>query len=156
MAEKGRVSIGGWLVAESGCTRDSMWFHLEVSEDTLPVVYQKGKTQAFRYIATLELLGTLCGMQAFVWNSERHDQSAEATCCAITDNLGNQFAWRKQLSTKYPMCCVLMELAMGMALRGGEMELLWRPREENQHADDLSKRKFENFDMAKKVEINLE
>eukprot|EP00973_Karenia_brevis_P090458 12402686-Karenia_brevis.AAC.1 len=80
MAEKGMVSIGGWLVTESGCTQDSKWFHLEVSEDTLPVVYQKGKSQAFRYIATLELLGTLCGMQAFVWNSEQQDQSAEATC----------------------------------------------------------------------------
>eukprot|EP00973_Karenia_brevis_P015952 2180525-Karenia_brevis.AAC.1 len=71
------------------------------------------------------------------------------------DNLGDQIAWRKQLSTKYPMGGVLMEMAMGLALNNGEMELHWRPRAENPQADDRGQKRFENFDASNKVEIDL-
>eukprot|EP00973_Karenia_brevis_P006090 828566-Karenia_brevis.AAC.1 len=99
MAENGIVAIGGWLVPESGNTLEARWFFFEVTEQSLPVVFHKGKDQAFRFIATLELLGTLLGMQAFVWNNDLKDCSAEVSICALTDNLGNKFALQKFLTT---------------------------------------------------------
>eukprot|EP00973_Karenia_brevis_P047333 6571296-Karenia_brevis.AAC.1 len=72
------VGIGGWLVPESGETLEASWFFVEITESSLPVVYHKGKDQTFRFIATLELLGTLLGMQAFVWGSNQKDLAAVA------------------------------------------------------------------------------
>ena len=91
-----------------GDTRQAKWFFFEVTASALPIVFQKGKDQAFMYIATLELLGTLLGMQAFVWGSDVADSFVEVSAIALTDNLGNKFALQKFLTTKYPMCCVLM------------------------------------------------
>ena len=82
-------------------------------------MFQKGKDQAFRYIATLELLGTLLGMQAFVWDSGDADSFVEVSATALTDNLGNKYALQKFLT---PMCCVLMELASRSLSHGGELD----------------------------------
>eukprot|EP00973_Karenia_brevis_P086972 12060779-Karenia_brevis.AAC.1 len=90
-------------------------------------------------------------MQAFVWSKGHEDQAAIADISALTDNLGNKFALQKLLTTKYPMCCVLMELAHRMTTLGGEVDLQWVAREQNQHADDLSKKNLGSFDPKHRV-----
>eukprot|EP00973_Karenia_brevis_P061627 8570407-Karenia_brevis.AAC.1 len=146
MAENGIVAVGGGLVPPGGDTRDARWFFFEVSETSFPIVFQKGKDQAFRFITTLVLLGTLLGMQVFVWSNNLKDGAAEAGICALTDNLGNKFALQECLTTKYPMCCVLVDRAHRMATLGGEVDLQLISSNNDQHANDFGKKKFENLD----------
>eukprot|EP00973_Karenia_brevis_P008273 1119810-Karenia_brevis.AAC.1 len=97
MAESGRVAMGGWLVLEGQDTTQCPWFHLTISETDVPVVFDKGPDQTFPYIAALELMGTLCGLQSFVWTSDRTHEQIIAR--AATDNQGNSLAVKKGLST---------------------------------------------------------
>eukprot|EP00973_Karenia_brevis_P045526 6305468-Karenia_brevis.AAC.1 len=57
MAEDGRAAIGGWMRHESGRRELSSWFHYEFTEEKEPWIFDKGRSQLFRKIATLELLG---------------------------------------------------------------------------------------------------
>eukprot|EP00973_Karenia_brevis_P047237 6556415-Karenia_brevis.AAC.1 len=85
------------------------WFHLRVREADLPVIFDRGADQTFRHIAALELMGTLCGLQAFVWSKGKSHEQIVAQ--AATDNQGNSQAVRKGLSTEFPLCCVMMQMA---------------------------------------------
>eukprot|EP00973_Karenia_brevis_P036038 4971259-Karenia_brevis.AAC.1 len=56
---------------------------------------------------------------------------------AATDSQGNSQAMKKGLSTKFPLCAVMMEIAAKTAKHCNDLDSGWVPREENQHADDL-------------------
>eukprot|EP00973_Karenia_brevis_P011674 1580293-Karenia_brevis.AAC.1 len=67
--------MGGWLVVDGDNTSQCPWFHLTIRENDVPVMFDRGSDQTFRHIAALELMGTLCGLQAFVWTPElTHEQ----------------------------------------------------------------------------------
>eukprot|EP00973_Karenia_brevis_P080039 11104455-Karenia_brevis.AAC.1 len=82
--------MGGWLILDGSNTKECPWFHLKVRETDLPVIFDQGADQTFRHIAALELMGTLCGLQAFVWSRERSHEQIIAR--AATDNQGNSQA----------------------------------------------------------------
>eukprot|EP00973_Karenia_brevis_P025955 3581826-Karenia_brevis.AAC.1 len=65
MAEDGCVAMGGWMMLNDDDTTRCPWFHLRIREADLPVIFDQGADQTFRHIAALELMGTLCGLQAF-------------------------------------------------------------------------------------------
>eukprot|EP00973_Karenia_brevis_P038773 5351123-Karenia_brevis.AAC.1 len=65
MADGDEVALGGFEVSSTGALFGSRWFYVKIDRSCLPVVFSKGQDQAYRYIATLELLGTLCGLVAF-------------------------------------------------------------------------------------------
>ena len=71
-----------------------------------------------------------------------------------TDNRGNKFALNHLMSTRYPLCVVLMELASVMAKEGIRLALKWVPRESNQEADDLSNMKTEAFDPKMRLDFD--
>eukprot|EP00973_Karenia_brevis_P022389 3081381-Karenia_brevis.AAC.1 len=89
--------MGGWLVVDGDNTLQCPWFHLTIREHDVPVIFDRGSDQTFRHIAALELMGTLCGLQAFVWTPERTHEQIIAH--AATDNQGNSQAVRKGLTT---------------------------------------------------------
>ena len=62
----------------------------------------------------------------------------------------------KFLTTKFPVSLVLMELAYQLASLKANLSLQWIPREQNEEADDLSKERFDRFDPAKRIEVDLE
>eukprot|EP00973_Karenia_brevis_P052234 7258651-Karenia_brevis.AAC.1 len=98
-------------------------------------------------------MGTLCGLHAFVWVPElTHEQ---VIAHAATDNQGNSQAMRKGLTTKFPLCCVMMEVAARVSRYGNDLDLGWVPRDDNQHADDLSKGCFHNFNAENRVNVCL-
>jgi hypothetical protein len=37
-----------------------------------------------------------------------------------------------------------------------QLQLAWIPRERNQHADDLTNDRFENFDPSRRIEVDLQ
>ncbi len=62
----------------------------------------------------------------------------------------------KLMTSKYPLCCVLMELAAQLEARGARMLLEWVPRGRNEPADALSNGDYRLFDPELRVEVDLE
>ena len=59
------------------------------------------------------------------------------------------------MTTRFPFCTVIMELAAQAEMRGVRMEAEWTPRDRNQEADDLSNLLTSSFDPDKEVKLNL-
>ena len=59
------------------------------------------------------------------------------------------------MTTAYPLGCVLMELSAQLEKMGLMLCLVWKPREENTHADDLSNGRFGAFREENRVKVDL-
>ena len=73
----------------------------------------------------------------------------------ITDNKGNGYVIARLMTTKFPLCVVLMELVEQLEARGSWLKLSWVPRQQNEEADALTNGCFEGFDPALRVDIDL-
>ena len=155
-AEGEMIGIGGWLPRRNRdgaiSTEESPWFAIELNRATAPWAYHKG--QPFRAIAALEALGALIGLVAF---KDLYPHNAEATIIvpAIGDNRGNRYAISRLQTTKFPLCCITMELACQLESRGARLAMDWAPRELNEEADRLSNLDFTGFNVANRVPIDL-
>ena len=74
---------------------------------------------------------------------------------AGTDNRANPQALRKGGSVTWPLMGLMMQMADSLIDIGGKLCLEWRPREENQEADDSTNEIFDCFDPRKRVVIQL-
>ena len=79
-------------------------------------------------------------------------QGSVAVACG-TDNRGNSMMVDKWMTTKYPLCNVLMELTEQLFARQLALRLGWTPREANQPADDLTNGRFERFSASHRVSV---
>ena len=59
------------------------------------------------------------------------------------------------MTTRYPLCCVVMERAARMKATVTSMELTWAPRTTNHEADALTKEDFRGSDMAKRIPVDI-
>ena len=50
---------------------------------------------------------------------------------------------------------VLMELSKQMDKYDVDLNLTWMPREQNEESDDLSKERFQKFDIENRIEVNF-
>jgi hypothetical protein len=57
------------------------------------------------------------------------------------------------LSSKWPLTVLLVELSEQLRARQFDLRLVWRQRDLNQEADDLTNGKFEAFDPSLRVPI---
>ena len=57
--------------------------------------------------------------------------------------------------TKYPLEPVLMEFSVALESSGDALQLNWRPREENQPADDLTNGNFEKFNPSLRIPVQI-
>ena len=78
---------------------------------------------------------------------------ATVTYSIGTDNRGNSFVVDKLATSKYPLCCVLMELTEQMRARGIACRARWTPRGDNQPADDLTNEEYGRFQLARRVPV---
>ena len=152
------VGVGGWWpqTNERGqaTTWDSPWFAVKITPDNAPWAFQRdGK--AYRVIATLEALGLLLALLAFGPGESLDNTALKIQVPAFTDNRGNGYVINKLMTTRFPLCAIVMELAAQAEMRGVRMEAEWTPRERNQEADDLSNLLTSSFDPHKEVKINL-
>jgi hypothetical protein len=77
-----------------------------------------------------------------------------AAVTGSTDNQGNSFATAKMLSSKWPLTVLRVELSEQMRAKKMELQLLWRRRDLNQEADDLTNGIYTAFDPARRIEID--
>jgi hypothetical protein len=73
-----------------------------------------------------------------------------------TDNQGNEFVVDKMMTTKFPLCVVLMEISAQLRAKNTNLGLRWRRRDANTEADDLTNSKFEAFDPQRRVVVDLQ
>ena len=59
-------------------------------------------------------------------------------------------------TTKFPLCCLVMEMAEQMKARQLRLQVNWAPREVNAEADALTNQWFTGFDESKRIQVNLE
>ena len=72
---------------------------------------------------------------------------------AGTDNVGNRHVMSRLLTTKSPLCVVLMRLAWELHTRGIDLRLDWLPRRQNREADALTNFDFQLFSPELRVQI---
>ena len=86
------------------------------------------------------------------------DCCGSVSLAGSTDNIGNRFVVSKLMASKYPLCCISMELSEQMTARHIKHDLQWLPRSSNEEADALSNfngSKF-GFDPMKEVKCSIE
>jgi hypothetical protein len=103
----------------------------------------------------LELYATLLCLMLLVPEMVGGPETCVVTLGGSTDNLGNEFVIKRMMTTRMPLCLVLLELASQMNERNTSLLLTWRRRDRNQEADDLTNNKFEAFDPALRANVCL-
>ena len=58
------------------------------------------------------------------------------------------------MTTKFPLCAILMELAACLAAKGSSLDLHWLPREQNIEADELSNNITHRFKPENEIKID--
>ena len=105
-AEGNEVWMAGWAL-DSEDTKQCRWFSERLDHISAPWVFLAG--EAYRQIASWELLATLAAVVSFgVPPGEKYG----FMCSAATDNRGNSNPVARLLTTKFPLCVLLMELAV--------------------------------------------
>ena len=121
-----------------------------------PWAFSRG--EAFRTIASLELLGILVGIMVLLplEDFRKEGSLGTLTLSCGTDNLGNTFLLDKLLTTKYPLGVVLMEVAFQCRIRGATFRANWVPRLQNEEADALTNLEFRHFSPENRIHVELE
>ena len=128
---------------------------MKLNRRNAPWAFARG--EAFRTIASLELLSVLVGVMVLMPEVSRDQESVgSVTLTCGTDNQGNMYLMDKLLTTKYPLGVVLMELATQLGRRAATLRADWIPRLQNEEADALTNWDFRHFDPAQRVEVDLE
>ena len=134
-ADGEEVWIGGWEITRGGRREGARWFMEKLSREDCGWAWEAG--EPFRSIASLELLATLAAVVCFGLE-DRRATSGVVAFTGSTDNLGNKHVLSKLQTTKYPLCCVLMEIASRMQRANLSLSLQWLPRLQNAEADQLT------------------
>jgi hypothetical protein len=152
-AEGMRVVLGGWEPAGSDTpTERSRWFAVELTPITAPWAVCKG--MPFRTIAALELFASLLSV-LFLVNDSHKDHEAVLLLSGATDNLGNESVLKRCMTTKFPLCIILMELASQMESKGLQLSLDWCRRDTKVEADSLTNGDYSLFNPSCRVEVDL-
>ncbi|CAE7301115.1 unnamed protein product [Symbiodinium natans] len=149
-AEGSEMWLGGWACSDASTPWECRWFAEKVQHTDAPWFYQAG--QSYRSIAALELLSTLVAVHLF---APLQPTSATFTCSAATDNRGNSFLTSRWLTTSFPLCVVLMDLAAVLQSKSLMLDLHWAPRFQNTVADSLTNQDFKDFDPSKRVRFDV-
>mgnify|MGYP003333509867 CR=1 FL=1 len=153
-AEGETVAIGGWRCRPGRPTRESEWFAVSLNRRNAPWAFARG--EAFRTIASLELLGALVSVMVLLPVEECQGATLGlATLTCGTDNQGNSYLLDKLMTTKFPLGVVLMELACQLGLRRACLHARWLPRLQNEEADALTNGEYHHFDERKRIRVDL-
>ena len=147
----GYVVLGGWDC--SGTTQESRWFSLRLTPSEAPYLFDsEGHSQWAS--ASAELLATLAALQVF----GHLDPSPVRRLITIevlaqTDNKSNEGLSKKGTTTKWPLLMVNMQLTHLLMKASLKLNLGWRPRDQNQEADDLTNEVFDRFSQELRIPL---
>ena len=142
--------LGGWEIS----TR--RWFSISLSREQVPFLFKPDGGGAQCASTSAELLASLAALRAFGWlDGGRTRRTMQFSIFAGTDNRANDLLSNKRSTTKWPLMLVNMELSSCLAKSRLTLDLRWRPREENQEADELTNEIFTSFSMDDRVPLSL-
>ena len=148
--ERGRVVLAGHHL----CTKQ--WFIIEVSPGQAPYLFDKDQESSWAS-ASAELLASLAALQLFGYLEDTgHRRVVPVAVTAGTDNQANEALSKKRSSTAWPLMLINMQLSHHLFRASLQLTLKWRPRDENQEADDLTNGRLENFDRLHQVNASFE
>jgi len=157
-AEGETATIGGWLPRRDEAGNidlaRSPWFFVALNDQVAPWAYEKDR-KPFRVVASLEALAVLVAVLTLTEPAAGCSRRGSVMLPLLTDNRGNSFALTRLMSTTYPLCLLVMELAVVLEERGLALTADWAPREWNAEADALTNSRFEGFDEAHRVHFDL-
>ena len=148
--------LGGWRPVKDKNgnidTRLSPRFSVEIRREDWPWIYERDDKPAL-VISTLEALAILIALKLF-YGSTSTDPKKVIVAPTWTDNRGNGALLNKLMTTKFPGCALLMELASFMKRRSMKVVVDWTPREGNKDADRLANGIVDDF--TPDLEIKLD
>jgi len=157
-AEGETATIGGWLPTrnEAGHIDLSLspWFFVKLDDASAPWAFERDR-QPFRVIASLEALAVLVAVLTLTAPTADGLRRGSVMLPLMTDNRGNSFALTRLMSTKYPLCLLVMELAVALEERCLALTADWAPREWNSEADALTNERFEGFSDSLRVPFDM-
>ncbi len=133
------VVIAGWE-----CVGDRRrWFSLTIAEDTAPYFFKPGKGAQWAPTSA-ELLASLAALFVFGWlevSSSR--KTIPIALNARTDNQSNEALSQKRATTRWPLMLINMQLSVLLSAARLQLNLVWRPRDQNSEADALTNGVFD-------------
>ena len=155
--ENGRIVLAGWST-ENGVENLKLarWFSLEIFPEQLPMLFKEDGASQWCSTAA-ELLASYAASFAF-GHLEKGGRSKNLRMAITggTDNKSNQALQEKNMSTKWPLLAVHMQVSSQLLGNGVRMRLRWRPREENVPADAITNGDHSLFDVRNRVKFSLE
>ena len=152
-AEGHEVHVGGFEMRAGFTLQQCRWFSFSLNPTNAPWAFFK-QNEAYRTIASLELFASLLCIMLFV-SLEECDCETFLVMTGVTDNKGNEALINKNMSSKFPLYIILLELTEQLHARNLLLDLRWQRREQNQAADDLTNGLFSHFDMDKRINPSL-
>ena len=132
----------------------SPWFSVEITQEVLPWVYEKGGKPSL-IISTLEALAVLVSLKMFYGEQPESGKKKVTVAPTWTDNRGNGSALNKLMTTKFTACAVLMELSAYMKRMSMKVVVEWTPRAGNREADHLANGEYSRFSPQNRVNVDL-
>ena len=153
--EKGRIVLGGWSLERGLNTKEAQWFILDLTPQDVPALFKDDLSSEWASTSA-ELLGSYAGLVAFGHASPAGGRDRlKLQICAGTDNKATPAITARGLSNKWPVQGIHMQLATTMRQANKICKLDWRPREENQDADDLTNHCTRNFTPELQVPLTM-
>jgi len=154
--ERGRIVLGGWSLDHGLDTKRAPWFVLEIFPKDMPSLFKEDHSSEWASTAA-ELLGSYAGLVAFGHTKSSGGRDhLRLQVCAGTDNKSTPAITARGISNKWPVQGIHMQLATTMRKANKLCRLSWRPREENQDADDLTNLRTGGFSSQLQVPLRLE
>jgi len=157
-AEGETATLGGWRPVrdEAGMIDKgrSPWFFVALNDQVAPWAYEKDR-QPFRVVASLEALAALVAVITLGPPDGSERARGAVLLPLLTDNRGNSHALSRLMTTKYPLCLWVMELAATLEAKQLLLDAAWAPREWNSEADALTNEDFRGFTPALRVPFDF-
>ena len=125
---------------------------MERKPEDWPWVFEKSSKPSL-VTSSLEAIAVLVASMLYYGSEEQEHRSSIRTVPTITNNRGNGSALNKLMSTKYPACAIIMEIASFMKKNGIRASVEWAPREGNRKADSLANGNVAGFSPDQKKDI---
>ena len=125
---------------------------MELRREDWPWIYERGDKPAL-IISSIESLAILIALKLFYGSNGCEEGGKVMVAPTWTDNRRNGSLLNKLMTTKFPGCALLMELACLMKKRSMKVLVDWTPREGNK-ADQLANGVVKNF--SPELEIKLD
>ena len=154
--ENGRIVLAGWSMRSGEEELKKVpWFCVEIFPSDLPMFFKENGDSQWCSTAA-ELLASYAAAYAFGYlRGEGVARNLKMAITGGTDNKSNQGLQSKNMSTKWPLLAVHMQVSAELLSHGIRMKLRWRPREQNVPADSLTNQDFSLFEISNRVHVTL-